>query len=63
MYYRGMVLKKIRPKVHELRVYIGYGKAGAKVRAAIIKDAETLGLKLSKYVKIALKYRYQNLPL
>lgn len=55
--------KKKRSKIYEIRLYIGYGKPGAEKYKAIKKDAKTLGMKLSKYITVALKWRYPNLPL
>ncbi len=50
-------------KIHNFRVYAGYGGRGAEVKLAILQQAGREGLKISKFVMKALKKAYPQLPL
>lgn len=56
-------MKSLKQKIHNFRVYAGYGAKGAVKKLAILEEAQRQRMKISKFVMAALKKQYPHLPL
>jgi len=63
LYYRGMKTKKKRPKIHEIRAYVGCGVIGAYKCTIVRQKAKRMNMNVSRLIVEALNKLYPDLDL